>query len=70
MGSVVPAPCNCQSRTEADIPPQRGGPATVSVVRVTATGEANLIVGGDVIDSVTGVLDDYLVDEAKTDKLM
>ena len=58
------------SRTNADIPLQRGGPATVSVVRVTAKGKADLIVAGDVIDSVTGVLDDNLVDEAETDKLM
>ena len=40
-------------------------------MRVTAIGEADLIGAGDVIHSVTGVLDDdNLVDEAKTDKLM
>ena len=37
------------SRIRADVPPQRGGPATVTVVRVTDTGQADLIVAGDVI---------------------
>ena len=41
------------SRIKADIPPQRGGPATVTVLRVTDAGQADLIVAGDVIESLS-----------------
>ena len=34
LGSVVPAHAIEVSRTKADIAPQRGGPATVSVVQL------------------------------------
>ena len=44
------------SRIKADIPPQHGGPATVTVVRVTDAGQADLIAAGDVIESVSGLL--------------
>ena len=46
------------SRIKADIPPQRGGPETLTVVRVTDAGQADLIVAGDVIESVSGLLNE------------
>ena len=59
------------SRIKADIPPKRGGPATVTVVRVTDSGAADLIVAGDVIESVTGLLDeDKSFDMDRMNKLL
>ena len=73
MGSVWPASCIEISRIKADISPQRGGPATVTVVRVTDTKQADLIVAGDVIESVSGLLNEgtcNFVDSEKTGKLL
>ena len=61
------------SRIKADIPPQRGGPATVTVVRVTDAEQADLIVAGDVIESVSGLLNEgtcNFVDSEKIGKLL